>query len=320
MKIVVLDGFTLNPGDISWSTLEALGELTVFDRTNYDTKSIIKNIEDASIVFTNKTPLTKEVLEQVPSVKYIGVLATGYNVVDIVAATKQNITVTNIPDYSSGAVAQFTMALLLELCHHIGAHNASVKNGDWVQSKDFSYWNSPLIELSGKTIGLIGFGKIGKATAKLATAFGLKVLVYSRTVYTEFISDSLQFVSLDKLLQESDFVSLHCPLTKETEGIINTDTIAKMKKTAMLINTSRGPLVIEKDLAEALQKCVITAAAVDVVSQEPMQKNNLLLNCKNCIITPHIAWASKEARVRLMGTAVENLKAFVKEKPINVVN
>lgn len=320
MKIVVLDGFTLNPGDISWSTLEALGELTVFDRTNYDTKSIIKNIEDASIVFTNKTPLTKEVLEQVPLVKYIGVLATGYNVVDIAAATKQNITVTNIPDYSSGAVAQFTMALLLELCHHIGAHNASVKNGDWVQSKDFSYWNSPLIELSGKTIGLIGFGKIGKATAKLATAFGLKVLVYSRTVYTEFISDSLQFVSLDKLLQESDFVSLHCPLTKETEGIINTDTIAKMKKTAMLINTSRGPLVIEKDLAVALQKGEITAAAVDVVSQEPMQKNNLLLNCKNCIITPHIAWASKEARVRLMGTAVENLKAFVKEKPINVVN
>ncbi len=320
MKIVVLDGFTLNPGDISWSTLEALGELTVFDRTNYDTKSIIKNIEDASIVFTNKTPLTKEVLEQVPSVKYIGVLATGYNVVDIAAATKQNITVTNIPDYSSGAVAQFTMALLLELCHHIGAHNASVKNGDWVQSKDFSYWNSPLIELSGKTIGLIGFGKIGKATAKLATAFGLKVLVYSRTVYTEFISDSLQFVSLDKLLQESDFVTLHCPLTKETEGIINTDTIAKMKKTAMLINTSRGPLVIEKDLAVALQKGEITAAAVDVVSQEPMQKNNLLLNCKNCIITPHIAWASKEARVRLMGAAVENLKAFVKEKPINVVN
>ncbi len=320
MKIVVLDGFTLNPGDISWSTLEALGELTVFDRTNYDTKSIIKNIEDASIVFTNKTPLTKEVLEQVPLVKYIGVLATGYNVVDIAAATKQNITVTNIPDYSSGAVAQFTMALLLELCHHIGAHNASVKNGDWVQSKDFSYWNSPLIELSGKTIGLIGFGKIGKATAKLATAFGLKVLVYSRTVYTEFISDSLQFVSLDKLLQESDFVSLHCPLTKETEGIINTDTIAKMKKTAMLINTSRGPLVIEKDLAVALQKGEITAAAVDVVSQEPMQKNNLLLNCKNCIITPHIAWASKEARVRLMGAAVENLKAFVKEKPINVVN
>lgn len=320
MKIVVLDGYTLNPGDISWNILEQLGDLTVYDRTAYNTKSIIDNIGDATIVFTNKTPLTKEVLDQTPSVKYVGVLATGYNVVDIDFANEQNVTVTNIPDYSSGAVAQFTMALLLELCHHIGAHNASVKNGDWIKSKDFSYWNSPLIELSGKTIGLIGFGKIGKATAKLAVAFGLKVLVYSRTVYKSYESDGIQFVSLDELLQKSDFVSLHCPLNKETAGIVNATNIAKMKKTAMLINTSRGPLVVEQDLADALNKGTICAAAVDVVSEEPMQKENPLLNSKNCMITPHIAWASKEARLRLMDMAVGNLKAFLEGQPINVVN
>lgn len=320
MKIVVLDGYTLNPGDISWSALAELGDLKVYDRTSYNPKSIIENISDATIVFTNKTPLSQEVLAQLPSVKYIGVLATGYNVVDTEVAKKQNITVTNIPDYSSGAVAQFTMALLLELCHQIGAHNISVKNGDWVSSKDFCYWNSPLIELAGKTIGLIGFGKIGQATAKLAVAFGLKVLVYNRTIYNELESENLQFVTLNELLQKSDFVSLHCPLNKQTEGIINAENIFKMKKSAMLINTSRGPLVVEKDLANALNSNNLKAAAVDVISEEPMQKDNPLLNAKNCIITPHIAWASKEARLRLMDTAVGNLKAFIENSPINVVS
>ena len=320
MKIVVLDGYTLNPGDISWSALEELGDVTIYDRTAYDSKSIKKNIGDAAIVFTNKTPLNEEILAEVPTVKYIGVLATGFNVVAIEAAKRHNITVTNIPDYSSGAVAQFTMALLLELCHHIGAHHNSVKKGDWVSSKDFSYWNSPLIELAGKTIGLIGFGKIGKATAKLAIAFGLKVLVYNRTKYNEFENENLQFVTLDTLLKKSDFVSLHCPLNNQTEGIINADNLVKMKKSAMLINTSRGPLVVEKDLAAALNSNIIAAAAVDVISEEPMQKDNPLLNARNCIITPHIAWASKEARLRLMDTAVGNLKAFIENSPKNVVS
>jgi glycerate dehydrogenase len=320
MRIVVLDGYTLNPGDISWKELENLGEVTVFDRTAYTTDVILQNIANADIIFTNKTPISKEVLEKTPNLKYIGVLATGFNVVDVEAAKNKNIVVTNIPDYSSRAVAQFTIALLLELCHNIGLHNTSVKKGDWVKSKDFSYWNTPLIELEGKTIGLIGFGKIGKATAKLAQAFGLKILVNTRTVDTSLATDNLEFVSLDNVLQNSDFISLHCPLTKETEGIINATTIAKMKKSAMLLNTSRGPLVNEQDLAHALNHNLIKAAAVDVVSKEPMKGNNPLLTAKNCIITPHIAWAPKEARMRLMQIAVNNLKSFLNKQPINVVN
>jgi glycerate dehydrogenase len=320
MKIVVLDGYTLNPGDISWKALEALGTLTVFDRTPYDDATILKHIADAEIVFTNKTPLPQTVLAKVPAVKYIGVLATGFNVVDVNFAKTKNITVTNIPDYSSKAVAQFSMALVLELCHQIGAHNASVKAGDWVRSKDFSYWNAPLIELDGKTIGLIGFGKIGKATAKLAEAFGLNVLVYNRTVYTTFESDTLKFVPLEALLAKSDFISLHCPLNSDTEGIINTNTISKMKDGAMVINTSRGPLVVENDLTAALNGGKLAGAALDVISAEPMAKDNPLLNAKNCIITPHIAWASKAARLRLMQTAVDNLIAYTNGAAVNVVN
>lgn len=320
MTIVVLDGYTLNPGDLSWTALEQMGHLTVLDRTPYDDKAIIDAVGSADVVFTNKTPLPKTVLEKLPQLKYIGVLATGYNVVDVAYARQQNITVTNIPDYSTKAVAQFTMALLLELCHHIGAHNTSVQQGDWVSAKDFSYWNSPLIELNGKTIGLIGFGKIGKATAKLAEAFGLNVLVYNRTVYKDLESDTLTFVGLDELLKRADIISLHCPLTPETEGIINTENIAKMKPDAMLINTSRGPLVKETDLTLALNEGNIAAAALDVISVEPMAEGNPLLNAKNCIITPHIAWASKAARARLMATAVDNLKGFATGHPINVIN
>lgn len=320
MKIVVLDGYTLNPGDLSWDGLKQFGDLTVHDRTMYNNNDIIKNIGNADVVFTNKTPINKEILNNSPALKYIGVLATGYNVVDIVTAKTQGITVTNVPDYSSKSVAQFTMALILELCHHIGAHNVAVQQGDWIKSKDFSFWNYPLIELAEKTLGIIGFGKIGKATAKLAQAFGMKILVFNRTVYSEFESDNLKFVPLDDLLQNSDFISLHCPLTDETKGIINSSSIEKMKKSAFIINTSRGPLVVEKDLAEALNNDKLAGAAVDVISEEPMKEQNPLLNAKNCIITPHIAWAPKEARQRLMDTTIDNLQVFLDGNPQNVVS
>lgn len=320
MKIVVLDGYTLNPGDLSWYALEQFGDLTVYDRTVYNNNDIIKNIGDADVVFTNKTPINKEILDNTSSLKYIGVLATGYNVVDVATAKAKDITVTNVPDYSSKSVAQFTMALILELCHHIGAHNNAVQQGDWIKSKDFSFWNYPLIELAGKTIGLIGFGKIGKATAKLAEAFGMQILVYNRTIYPDFESDNLMFVGLDELLHNSDFISLHSPLTSETNHIINEASLDKMKESAFLINTSRGPLVNEQDLAKALSNGKIAGAAVDVISEEPMKEQNPLLNAKNCIITPHIAWAPKEARQRLMNTTVDNLKAFLEDKPQNVVN
>jgi glycerate dehydrogenase len=320
MKIVVLDGYTLNPGDLNWDKLKTFGNVTVFDRTAYNDVDIIRNIGDAEIIFTNKTPINKNVLQSATALKYIGVLATGYNVVDIATAKANSVTVTNVPDYSSQSVAQFTMALILELCHRIGDHNQAVQEGDWVKSKDFSFWNYPLIELAGKTLGLIGFGKIGKATAKLAEAFGMKVLVFNRTEYSEFENENLKFATLDDVLQNSDFISLHCPLTPETQDIINADSIKKMRDTAFLINTSRGPLVNELDLANALNNNRISGAAIDVISAEPMQAENPLLGTKNCIITPHIAWAPKEARLRLMDTTIENLNAFIKGNPQNVVN
>lgn len=325
MKIVVLDGFTLNPGDLSWKALKTLGKLVVYDRTAFETDKIIEAIGDAEIVFTNKTPITKEVLNQVPNVKYVGVLATGYNVVDINAAKEQRIAVTNIPAYGTNAVAQFVMGLLLEMCHHIGDHNNSVQKGEWTKSIDFCYWNSPLIELEGKTIGLIGFGKIGQATAKLAMAFGMNVLVYSRTIKKEFETSinsttSLRFVSLDEVFSTSDVISLHCPLNEATENIICAKNIDKMKEGVLLINTSRGGLINEQDLADALNSDKIYSAAVDVISAEPMDTLNPLSTAKNCIITPHIAWATKEARQRLMNTAVNNLKSYIKGNPVNLVN
>lgn len=320
MKIVVLDGFTLNPGDLSWESLNSLGELVVYERIAFDTDKVVQAIDDAEVIFTNKTPITKEILSKLPKLKYIGVLATGYNVVDIKSANQQNVSVTNIPAYGTKAVAQFVMGLLLEICHHIGDHNNSVQKGDWASSIDFCYWNSPLMELEGKTMGLIGFGKIGQATAKLAVAFGMNVLVYSRTVKKEFESPNLHFVSLDELLSKSDVISLHCPLNEETENIICFKNISKMKDSVLLINTSRGGLVHEQDLANALNYNKIYAAAVDVVSLEPMQKENPLLSAKNCIITPHIAWATKEARQRLMNTAIDNLKAFTEGNAVNLVN
>jgi len=320
MKIVVLDGYTLNPGDLSWKAIEAYGDIKVFDRTAFDKDSVIKNIGDAEIVLTNKTPLSKTILEHATNLKYIGVLATGYNVVDVVAAKDLGIVVSNVPVYGTQAVGQFTMALLLELCHHIGDHNTAVKNGEWTKSKDFCFWNSPLIELSGKTLGIIGFGKIGQATAKMAQAFGLSVLAYSRSPDLRLESENLKYVELDQLFKKADFVSLHCPLTESTKGIINANSITKMKEGAFIINTSRGGLIIEEDLAEALNEGKLGGAAVDVVSSEPITSGNPLLEAKNCIITPHIAWASKAARARLMQTTADNIKAFLDGKPTHVVS
>ncbi len=318
MKIVVLDGYTLNPGDLDWSDFGKFGEIVVYDRTPTD--KIVERIGDSEIVYTNKTPLTAEVFEACTAIKYVGVLATGYNVVDIETARERGITVTNIPTYGTDAVAQFSIALLLELCHHVGEHSRSVRAGDWASNQDFCYWNYPLIELAGKTIGIIGFGRIGQATARLAQAFGMKVLAYSRRGRTEANDNMLQHVELDVLLANSDVISLHCPLTPATEGIINKASIGKMKSGAMLINTSRGPLIVEQDLAEALNSGKLSGAAVDVVSVEPIKDSNPLLTAKNCIITPHIAWAPKESRKRLMDIAVSNLKGFIEGNPTNVVN
>ena len=320
MKIVVLDGYTLNPGDLNWDGIKKLGDLTVLDRIDHSPSAVIEAIGDAEIVYTNKTPLPQEVLNNVPSVKYIGVLATGYNVVDVDCAKECGIKVTNIPTYGTAAVAQFTLALLLEMCHRIGDHDAAVKNGEWASCPDFCFWKHPLIELSGKTMGFIGFGRIGQATAKLAQAFGLNLLVFNRSQNPDMISDTCQYASLDDVLAKSDIISLHCPLTEDTQGIINQSTIGKMKDGVMIINTARGPLIVEQDLKDALETGKVAAAAIDVASVEPILADNPLLTAKNCIMTPHIAWASKEARQRLMNSTVENLEAFLGGNPINVVN
>ena len=320
MKIVVLDGYTLNPGDLSWESLSQLGDLTVFERTIKEEDEILNAIGGAEIIFTNKTPLTGSLLKKATSVKYIGVLATGYNIVDTGAAKELGIVVTNIPTYGTIAVAQMVFALLLEMCHHVGEHNAAVQKGDWINSVDFCFWNYPLIELAGKTMGIIGFGRIGQATAKLAQAFGMDVLAFDTWQNPGLESDTCRYAELNELLSQSDVISLHCPLMESTTGIINKENIAKMKDGVKLINTSRGPLVVEQDLMDALNSGKISGAAVDVVSAEPIDPNNPLLNAKNCLITPHIAWAPKESRSRLMNTAVENLKAFLSGSLANVVN
>ncbi len=323
MKIVVLDGYTENPGDISWEPLSSLGEFTVYERTSYDPHSIdliVERAKDAEIVYTNKTPITKEVLDRLPKLKYIGVLATGYNIVDTAYAKEKGIPVSNIPTYGTAAVAQFAAALLLEMCHHAGAHSESVLAGEWQNCPDFCYWNYPLVELSGKTMGLIGFGRIGQAFAGVAQALGMDVIVYDIFQNKEIENEHLKYVALETLLENSDVISLHCPLTKENTGIINAKNIARMKNGVMLINTSRGPLVCEEDLAAALDSGKVAFAAVDVVSTEPIRPDNPLLRAKNMIITPHIAWAPKESRIRLMNIAGENLKAFLEGNPVNIVN
>ena len=318
MKIVVLDGYTLNPGDLTWEGLEKIGTLTVYDRTPKDL--IVDRIGDAEIIFTNKTPLTKEIFDSCPTIKYVGVLATGYNVVDTDYAKARGIAVTNIPTYGTAAVAQFAIALLLELCHNDGLHSQTVHAGEWSSCSDFCYWKSPLIELAGKTLGIIGFGRIGQSTAKIAQALGMKVVAYDEYKIEGIENDNLKYVSLDELFAASDVISLHCPLFPSTQGIINKQNIENMKDGVMLINTSRGPLVVEQDLADALKSGKVKGAAVDVVSSEPIKPDNVLLSAPNCIITPHIAWAPKESRERLMNIAVDNLDSFLKGSPINVVN
>ena len=317
MKIVVLDGYALNPGDLSWEELKKYGELTVYDRT--PSEEIVRRIGDAEIVFTNKTPLTAGTFEACPSVKFVGVLATGYNVVDTASAKERGIVVTNIPTYGTTAVSQFVFALLLEIAHHVWAHSESVKAGDWAACPDFCYWNYPLFELAGRTMGIIGFGRIGQATAKIAQAFGMKVLAYDTHTDPSLECETLRYADLPELLASSDVVSLHCPLFPSTQGIINRENIAKMKDGAILINTSRGPLVVEEDLVEALESGKIAAAAVDVVSTEPIRPDNPLLHAKNMVLTPHLAWACYETRVRLIEQVYQNLKHYLEGDPIHVV-
>ncbi|OON97489.1 MAG: glycerate dehydrogenase [Candidatus Epulonipiscium fishelsonii] len=318
MKIVVLDGYTLNPGDLSWKALEDIAPTTVYDRTAPE--DIVKRIGDADIVFTNKTPITKETLDKT-NIKWIGILATGYNVVDIDAAKAKGIPVCNVPTYGNDAVGQFTIALLLELCHHIGHHNYKVKHeGEWQKRGDFCFWDYPLIELAGKTMGIIGFGRNGQVTGKIARALGMKVIAYDKFINQDMIKEGYEYVSLNELLSQSDVISLHCPLFPENTGIINKENIDKMKDGVFILNTARGPLVNEQDLADALNSGKVGGAGLDVVSSEPIKDDNPLLTAKNCILTPHIAWAPKEARNRLLGIAVNNLKEYLKGNTINAVN
>ena len=320
MKIVVLDGYAENPGDISWAPLEALGALTVYDRTSLTASPLIaERIGDAEIAVTNKTPLTRAVIDACPNLKAIAVLATGYNVVDTAYAREKNIPVMNVPVYGTDNVAQYAIALLLEACSHIGHHDRSVHAGDWTRSVDFCYWQRPLIEVSGKTAGIIGFGRIGMAVARILRAMHVRVLAYSRTERTEgrTLAD---YVPLDELLAQSDFIFLHCPLTPETEGIVNVTNIAKMKDGVIIVNNGRGQLIVEEDLAAALTSGKVGGAAVDVASTEPIAADNPLLHAPHCIITPHISWATKEARERIMQMTADNVKAFMDGTPTNVVN
>lgn len=318
MKIVVLDGYTLNPGDLNWDGLKSFGNVMVYDRTPEEL--IVERIGDAEIVFTNKTPLTKKTFDMCTSIKYVGVLATGYNIVDVSYAREKGIPVTNIPTYGTTAVAQYVMALLLEMCHHVWAHSESVKCGEWENNKDWCYWKYPLIELYGKTIGIIGFGRIGQATARAAQGLGMKVLAFDNNKNMKLENENCTYVSLNDIFLKSDVISLHCPLFPETQGMINKNSINKMKDGVMIINTSRGPLIVEEDLAAALESGKVAGAAVDVVTTEPIKSSNPLLKAKNCIITPHIAWAPLESRSRLMNIAVDNLRCFISGNPVNIVN
>ncbi len=318
MKIVVLDGHTLNPGDLSWDGLNKLGEVVLYDRT--PPEKITERSAGAEILIINKTPLSAETLVSLQTLRYIGVLATGYNVVDIAAAKKRNIIVANVPAYSTMSVAQLVFAFLLELCNHVRQQSDSVMNGKWASSVDFSYSDFPLLELSGKTFGIIGFGTIGKKVADIATAFGMNIIASSRHHTDQPDRKNFRWAEIDQVLEQSDAVSIHCPLTPETKGLINAESLKRMKRSAFLINTSRGPVVVESDLADALNKGIIAGAGLDVLSSEPPEKDNPLFKAKNCLITPHIAWATKEARTRLMEVAVSNVAAFIEGKPVNVVS
>lgn len=316
MKIVLLDAHTANPGDVSWAPLEAIAPCQIHPRTPL--AETVARCADAEIVITNKAVLNREIIEALPKLKYIGVTATGYNIVDVVAAKERGIVVTNVPGYSSPAVAQLVFSLILELTNHVGHHAQTVRDGRWVASPDFCYWDHPIIELSGRTLGIIGYGDIGSSVARIAVAFGMKVLASKRdwkTAPTEGVTPA----SIDEVFQNSDFISLHCPLTDATKHLVGERTIALMKPTACIINTGRGPLVDEAALAQALNAGRIAGAGLDVLSVEPPKTDNPLLTAKNCLITPHIGWASHEARVRLIDIVASNLKAFLEGKPVNVV-
>ena len=318
MKIVILDGFTENPGDLSWDGFRNLGELTVYDRTPDDFDTVVKRIGNNQAVIVNKVKITKEILDACPNIEYIGVLATGFNIVDTVAAAERGIPVCNVPTYGTAAVAQFTFALILECCHHVGRHSDAVKQGRWTNSKDFCFWDYPLTELKGKTLGLVGYGRIGRTVGTIANAFGMHVIVYDKIMSLD--SEIAEYADLAELYSRADIVSLHCPLFPETRGIINRETISKMKDGVIIINNSRGPLVVEQDLADALNSGKVYAAGLDVVSSEPISADNPLLKAKNCLITPHISWAPRESRQRIMDCTIENIRAFQAGTPKNVIN
>lgn len=319
MKLVILDGYTENPGDLSWDWLkDTVDEYTVYDSTPQE--KVVERCADADIVVTNKKLITKEIIDALPSLKFIATLSTGYNVVDIKAARERGIPVSNIPAYSTDGVAQLVFALLLEMTNNVAVHNESVKDGEWCRCEHFCYWKTPLTELRNKTFGIIGFGKIGSAVANIANGFGMKVIAWSPNTRTYDGFGEVEFTDKERVIKESDVLSLHCPLTEETEGMVDMNFLKKMKSSAFLINTSRGPVIVEKDLADALDEGIIAGAGLDVLSQEPADEYCPLLKCEKCIITPHIAWASLEARTRLMKIFEGNVKAFLDGKPTNVVN
>ena len=319
MKTVVLDGYTENPGDLSWDWLGSFGEYTVYDRCPEEETEIIRRIGTAEVVITNKVPISAAVIDACPGMKYIAVTATGYNVVDYEYAKRRGIPVSNVPAYGTAAVAQFAIAMLLEICHHIAHHSQAVHEGRWEHAEDWCFWDYPLIELDGKTLGIIGFGRIGQQTGRIAKALGMTVLA-SGSRPTESGRAIAEYVEQDELFARADVIALHCPLFPETQGIINKDSIAKMKDGVIIINNSRGGLVVEQDLADALNSGKVAAAGLDVVSTEPIKGDNPLLTAKNCIITPHISWASKEARERIMVCTEKNVRAYVEGSPVNVIN
>ena len=319
MKISVIDGYTENPGDLSWDGLRALGDVVIYDHSTKDEAEIIRRIGDAEIVVANKSPISRRVLDACPNVKYITVQATGYDTIDYAYAREKGIPVSNVPTYGTASVAQFAIALLLEICGHAAHHSDAVHAGRWAESGEWTFWDYPMIELAGKTMGIIGFGRIGQNVGRIAKALGMNVIAFNRSRSAEG-AEIAEYVELDELLHRADVISLHCPLFPETRGIINRETISKMKDGVIIINNSRGPLVVEQDLADALNSGKLAAAAVDVVSTEPIREDNVLLTAKNCIITPHISWAPKESRQRILDCTETNIRAFLEGKPVNVVN
>ena len=318
MKIVILDGHAINPGDLSWDALQGLGELEVFDRTPED--AIVTRAREADVLLTVRTPLSGRTLKQLKRLRYVGVIFTGYDEIDLKAAHELNILVTNVPTYGTASVAQLVFALLLELCHHVALHSAATHAGEWSRSPDFSFWKTPLVELQGKTMGIVGFGRIGRHTAEIAKAMGMLVIAADAGRKEAPDWPGFRWCEVDELMAAADVVSLHCPLLPQTRGIVNASSLSKMRPGSFLINTSRGPLVVEQDLADALNDGRLAGAAVDVLSSEPPPLDNPLLRAKNCIVTPHIAWATKEARARLIESAATNLRAFLDGRPVNVVN